>query len=229
LFADAPRMIRRRAADDAIARIKTMILDGELQPFDRLPGEQDLATALGVSRPTAREAVGALVALNILEVRHGDGTYVTSLEPKLLVEPMDFLLSLDRGSHPLLMESRRVLESGITALAAERAGPADVAALTRIADSYRANLSDVQACIALDREFHEEVARVAGNQILATMMSTLSAMAQKSRQQTARSLAVRKRSDLDHREILAAVRAADPARASLAMSTHLFNVGKPGN
>jgi GntR family transcriptional repressor for pyruvate dehydrogenase complex len=171
--------------------------------------------------------VGALVALNILEVRHGDGTYITSLEPRLLVEPMDFLLSLDRGSRPVLMESRRVLESGIAALAAERANALDVAALTRIADSYRANLGNVQICIALDREFHEEVARIAGNQILASMLSTLSAMAQKSRQQSARSVAVRKRSDLDHREILEAIGTANPLAASLAMSAHLDHVSQP--
>jgi GntR family transcriptional repressor for pyruvate dehydrogenase complex len=203
-----------------------MILDGELKPFDRLPGEKDLAAALGVSRPTAREAVQALVALNILDVRHGDGTYVTSLEPRLLAAPMDFLLSLDRGSQLVLTESRRVLEPGIAALAAQRAAASDVATLRTIADLYTASVGDVDACIALDQRFHEEVARIAANPILASMLSTLAMLTGRSRQQTARSLAVRKRSDVDHREVIDAIAKRDPAGAAAAMSAHVSHVAK---
>jgi GntR family transcriptional repressor for pyruvate dehydrogenase complex len=226
LFADRARVPRRRAAEDAMTRLKSMILDGELKPFDRLPGEKDLAAALGVSRPTAREAVQALVALNILDVRHGDGTYVTSLEPRLLAAPMDFLLSLDHGSPLVLTESRRVLESGIAALAAQRAVKADIASLRDIADQYRASVGDVDACIALDQRFHHELTRIAANPILASMLSTLAMLTQRSRQHTARSLAVRKRSDVDHRDILEAIAKRDPVAASAAMSAHLSHVAK---
>jgi GntR family transcriptional regulator, transcriptional repressor for pyruvate dehydrogenase complex len=203
-----------------------MILDGELKPFDRLPGEKDLAAALGVSRPTAREAVQALVALNILDVRHGDGTYVTSLEPRLLAAPMDFLLSLDHGSQLVLTESRRVLESGIAGLAAGRAAASDIASLRDIADLYRASVGDIEECIALDQRFHDEVARIAANPILASMLSTLAMLTQRSRKHTARSLAVRKRSDIDHRDIVDAIAKRDSAAAAAAMSAHVSHVAK---
>jgi GntR family transcriptional repressor for pyruvate dehydrogenase complex len=209
-----------------MTKVKSMILDGELKPFDRLPGEKDLAAALGVSRPTAREAVQALVALNILDVRHGDGTYVTSLEPRLLAAPMDFLLSLDHGSKLVLTESRRVLESGIAALAAERATRSDVATLHTIADLYRASVGDVEACIALDQRFHDEVTRIAANPILASMLSTLAMLTGRSRQHTARSLAVRKRSDVDHREVIDAISKRDTVGAAAAMSAHVSHVAK---
>ena len=67
--------------DEAIERIKSMIVSGELQPGDRLPREDELAAELGLSRSSLREAVRALALVRILDVRQGDGTYVTSLSP----------------------------------------------------------------------------------------------------------------------------------------------------
>ena len=70
--------------DDAIERIKQMIIDGELKPGDRLPKEQELADRLGLSRGSLREAVRALTVVRVLDTRQGDGTYVTSLSPSML-------------------------------------------------------------------------------------------------------------------------------------------------
>src|SRR3954453_8970286 len=72
--------------DKAIARIRELILTGELRPGSRLPPEQQLAVQLGLGGNLMREAVKALVVANVLEVRRGTGTYVTSLEPELLLE-----------------------------------------------------------------------------------------------------------------------------------------------
>ena len=67
--------------DVAIDKIKDMIITGELAPGDRLPKEAELAQHLGLSRSSLREAVKALCLIRVLDVRQGDGTYVTSLEP----------------------------------------------------------------------------------------------------------------------------------------------------
>src|SRR5579859_595673 len=83
-----PARRRRQVAvtDEAIEKIKAMIVSGALRAGDKLPREADLATELGLSRSSLREAVRALALVNILDVRRGDGTYVTSLEPRLLLE-----------------------------------------------------------------------------------------------------------------------------------------------
>ena len=75
--------------------IKALIVSGELQPGDTLPPERELATMLGISRPSLREAIRVLSALNVVEPRHGGGTYVTSLDPRQLAQPINFLLQLD--------------------------------------------------------------------------------------------------------------------------------------
>src|SRR5262245_64029666 len=86
--------------DDAIERIRQMIISGEWGPGTRLPRESELAARLGISRNSLREAVRALSLVRVLEVRQGDGTYVTSLEPDLVLEwtrVVAHLLSDEKG------------------------------------------------------------------------------------------------------------------------------------
>jgi FolB domain-containing protein len=86
--------------DEAIEKIKAMITSGALRAGDRLPREADLAADLGLSRSSLREAVRALSLVNILDVRRGDGTYVTSLEPRLLLEALSFIVDFHRDPAP---------------------------------------------------------------------------------------------------------------------------------
>jgi len=107
--------------DEAIEKIKGMITSGALRAGDRLPREADLAAELGLSRSSLREAVRALSLVNILDVRRGDGTYVTSLEPRLLLEALSFIVDFHRDDTVLeLLRVRRILEPAATAMAAER-------------------------------------------------------------------------------------------------------------
>jgi DNA-binding FadR family transcriptional regulator len=201
-----------------------MIVEGRLQPYQRLPSEKDLAMALGVSRPTLREAVRGLMALRIVEARHGDGTYVTSLAPDLLAEPIDFLLRLDKDNLAILGETREVLESNIAQLAAARADATDIRTLEDTVAQYARSIDDMDRCIELDQAFHAQVARAARSPILASLMSTVSMLSRKSRQNTARSEDIRRQSDIDHRRILEAIQQGDGTAAAQAMSTHLHNV-----
>ena len=108
--------------DEAIEKMKAMITSGALRAGDRLPREADLAAELGLSRSSLREAVRALSLVNILDVRRGDGTYVTSLEPRLLLEALSFIVDFHRDDTVLkqLLRVRRILEPAATAMAAER-------------------------------------------------------------------------------------------------------------
>src|SRR3989475_8924825 len=116
--------------DEAIDRIKNLIISGSWGPGDRLPRESELAAQLGLSRNSLREAVRALSQLRVLEVRQGDGTYVTSLEPELLLESTSFVSHLLVGESAVeLFEVRRLLEGAAGALAAARTDAAGEDAL----------------------------------------------------------------------------------------------------
>src|SRR5450759_1258720 len=107
--------------DGAIDKIRELIVSGSWGPGDRLPKECELAAQLGLSRNSLREAVRALSQLRVLEVRQGDGTYVSSLEPGLLLESTSFVSHLLLGDTAVeLYEVRRILEAAAAALAAAR-------------------------------------------------------------------------------------------------------------
>jgi len=160
--------------DEAILRIKEMILAGELSPGDRLPPEKELSERLGLSRSSLREAVKALEVIRVLDVRRGDGTYVTSLEPRLLLEAMSFVVDLHDDQSVLeIFAVRRILEPAASALAAANA---DDAALERLREAVAQvdHAAGVEDLVAHDLEFHRGIADSTGNTYLASLIDSLS-------------------------------------------------------
>jgi GntR family transcriptional regulator, transcriptional repressor for pyruvate dehydrogenase complex len=217
--------IRRNAvAHEAIHTIKEMIVRGELRAGQRLPAERDLAVQLGVSRPSLREAIRALIALNILESRHGEGTFVSSLDPQLLAEPIDFVLRVNDDALISLFEARRVLEAGIAGLAAERATDLELAELDDFVKLGRTKVSDADAFIDHDVEFHERLRTVARSPMLASLLSSVSALSIASRRRTAQEHATRVRALADHEAMVKALRARNAKAAEALMVAHLQHV-----
>jgi DNA-binding FadR family transcriptional regulator len=160
--------------DEAIDRIKEMIISGELRPGDRLPREADLAERLGLSRSSLREAVRALALIQVLDVRRGDGTFVTSLEPNLLLEAMSFAVDFHRDDSVLqFLEVRRILEPAATAMAARDMPDSDVAELGKLIAGLDRD-AGVDALVANDLEFHRRIAAGSGNQVLCSLLESLS-------------------------------------------------------
>jgi DNA-binding FadR family transcriptional regulator len=161
--------------DEAIERIKEMIVTGELRPGDRLPKEADLADRLGLSRNSLREAVKALSLIRVLDVRQGDGTYVTSLQPEVLLDTVGFVLDFHRDDSVLhLLEVRRILEPAGTAMAARTMSDDDIAELAVLLERVTDD-TDLNDLIAVDLEFHRRIAVGSGNPVLASLIDSLSA------------------------------------------------------
>ena len=149
--------------DEAIEKVKAMITSGALRAGDRLPREADLAADLGLSRSSLREAVRALSLVNILDVRQGDGTYVTSLEPNLLLEALSFIVNFHRDGTVLeFLRVRRILEPAAVAMAAERITEAECQELRALLDSLGPD-PDVNDLVANDVEFHRRISACSGN------------------------------------------------------------------
>lgn len=169
---------RRRGAGvsgDAIEAIHELIASGEWGPGTRLPREADLAKQLGLSRNSLREAVRALSLARVLEVKRGDGTYVSSLEPSELLEPTLFATHLFRGRTVLeLFEVRRMLEPEAAALAALRVDEEIVESLRRELDRMHAAGDRPDELVAADAAFHDVIGRAPGNAVLRTLLQSLS-------------------------------------------------------
>ncbi|WP_457030720.1 FadR/GntR family transcriptional regulator [Kitasatospora sp. P5_F3] len=156
--------------DRAIARIRQLIRDGELRPGAKLPPEQQLAAELGLSRNLMREAVKTLVVARVLEIRRGDGTYVTSLAPGLLLEGLGGAVELLQGDTVLeLTEVRRLFEPVATGLAATRVTHEDLVEVERHLSAMRDARDDVELLNRHDAAFHRAVIRATGNETLATL------------------------------------------------------------
>ncbi|WP_104087243.1 FadR/GntR family transcriptional regulator [Arthrobacter sp. GMC3] len=159
--------------DEAITKIKDMIISGELAAGDRLPPEKELSEKLGLSRSSLREAVKALEIIRVLDVRRGDGTYVTSLEPKLLAEALTFIVDLHQDKSILeIFEVRRILEPAAAAMAAGRITAEQIAALRASVAGISAD-TGVEALVEHDLLFHSLIATAANNSYLTSVLDGL--------------------------------------------------------
>lgn len=211
--------------DAAITHIKEMILNGELSPGDRLPPEKELSEKLGLSRSSLREAVKALELIRVLDVRRGDGTYVTSLEPGLLAEAIGFVVDLHRDSSVLeLLEVRRILEPSAAGLAAQRRDDEHLAALEESISHVHAG-TQLPALIEHDLQFHSLIAQSAKNSYLETLLDALSSKTVRARvwRGLTQDNAVQRTLD-EHQAILEAIRNADADLARALVTAHISGV-----
>ncbi len=207
-----------------VSRLLDLIQQRHLGPGDRLPAERELAASMGVSRSSLREALRALTVLGVTDMRHGTGTYVSSLEPELLVRPLSFVLSLSEQASDQLFEARKVIEPAMAALAAGRIGDDTVERLDACISRARAAIGDAEAFMETDLELHDAIREAAGNAILGRFMESIRALGLASRRRTGSRRAVQEQTVKDHRAIVKALRARDADKASAAMLRHLDNV-----
>src|SRR5215831_14160365 len=132
------------STDQVVAFVRDLIVRGRLRPGDRLPGERELATQIGVSRPSVRAGLHALAAMGVVRSRHGSGTYIPDGPPALGSEPLSFLAALHGFTREEMYEARRVLEVGAAGLAAERATPEQLASLAEEVASLFATMQEPQ-------------------------------------------------------------------------------------
>ncbi|MFD7876760.1 FadR/GntR family transcriptional regulator [Streptomyces sp. NPDC059766] len=211
--------------DEAIEKIKGMIVSGALRPGDRLPKESELAAGLGLSRNSLREAVRALSLIRILDVRQGDGTYVTSLDPQLLLEALSFVVDFHRDDTVLeFLSVRRILEPAAPAMAAPRIGERQLDVLSARLDAL-GEAPSVEELVACDLEFHRDIVRSAGNSVLCSLLDGLSGPTTRARiwrgltQQDAVARTLH-----EHRAILAALRDRDAEAARSWATVHIASV-----
>lgn len=217
-------MVRVSLTDQAIVKIKEMIISGALQPGDRLPPEQGLSEALGLSRSSLREAIKALTMFGVLDVRRGDGTYVTSLKPSLLTDALAFVVDLHQDSSVLdLMEVRRVLEAAAVRRAAVRVTDQQIAALWEAIPASE-GLS-VEGLVEADLTFHRLLAQASANDYLVGMLDGLSANTVRARiwraltEQNAVTRTIN-----EHAAIVRALEQRDPVLAEASLVVHIGGV-----
>jgi GntR family transcriptional repressor for pyruvate dehydrogenase complex len=211
-----------RATDQAIAKIKELISSGEFTAGARLPTERALTQRFGVSRSSLREAVRALALVGVLEARVGDGTYVTTLEPDLLLTGIGFVSDLAKAESLLeIHHVRRILEPEATRLATSRLEEDDLQHLEECLRRME-TADSMPAFIEADTAFHSVILDACGNATLASLIQNLSSGTLRAR--LWQSLIARDAVEAtlaSHRSIYNALVARDADRAAAADLMHL--------
>jgi GntR family transcriptional regulator, transcriptional repressor for pyruvate dehydrogenase complex len=207
--------------------VRKLIETDQLRPGERLPAERDLSEMLGVSRVPIREAMRTLAAQGLIEIRRGQGMFVTDRAVDATIDHFATVLLRQRAAFRELFAVRRLLEPAAAEWAATGAQPDDLANLQRIVDdlvaAVRSDPVDFDAIGERDAQLHIEIAAVSGNRVLLRIMQAIQDL---HRDQLETSLRYNGRLDdtiKDHRRIVDALVNRDPGEARAAMLDHLAN------
>ena len=218
-------VVARRPISEQVAnRFLAMIKSGNLRAGDRLPTEQQMTIAFGISRPPLREALKALTLMGVLESRQGGRYTVTDLSWSRLVAPFNVMLSVgdyDAAEH---FEARAIVDLEIIRLAALRASASQRKAIMRHAVDGHAFHNDAVAFRLLDIEFHQSLNDASGNRLLASVAQGLYDIALDVRRVASAVPGTIEKSVNQHIVIAEAVMAGDADAAAAAGRKHLEHV-----
>jgi DNA-binding FadR family transcriptional regulator len=161
----------RSGAEHVADRLVTAIALGEFVPSQRLPSERELASTLGVSRTTVREAIQRLAALGYVDVRRGrtGGAYVLEGMGPEADEMIRRTLLPEWSNLEGLFDLRELLEPLIARTAAARLTTADAGKISAALKGYVEAGDDREASRAADQAVHEAIATATGNPYLASL------------------------------------------------------------
>ena len=219
-------LVAERLSDRLAARLGGQIDAGALRPGDRLPTEQRLAEAHGVSRTVVREAVHQLRSRGLVRSRQGSGVYVTAA-PSGEAFTLDLALIDSIDDVLRVREVRRALEAETAALAAERASRKQVATVRAALRDIDRVLRGGEGAVTEDFAFHRAIAEATGNAQFPRFLAFLGShiiprqSVRLSVETPAQRRAYLERIQHEHVRIVAGIAAADPAEARRAMRDHL--------
>ena len=215
-----PQIKKTGISDEVISRFKDLISRRVFTAGGRLPPERELALALGVSRPTLRQAMKALQILGVIRIRHGDASYLAESASNILKEPIEFALALKGISRKDLFETRQTLEVRLASLAAERRTEEDLQKMRDALGAMKDSVGVPVQWIRHEMRFHECIVQAARNEVITTVMEMLSRMLMDSRRETVQLLTNYEDSYQSHHMIYAEIERRDTVGASRAMVEH---------
>jgi GntR family transcriptional repressor for pyruvate dehydrogenase complex len=157
---------KRSVSDEVLEQMKNQIISGEWEPGTKIPGEHVLTDLFGVSRVSVREAIHRLVGMGILNVRRGEGTFVSEILPGDYFSSLLPVLMIERDDLADILEFRAAVEVKSAELAAQRATSDDIRRLEEIIDRMRSKQGDHPEFAREDLNFHTALALASHNSVI---------------------------------------------------------------
>lgn len=206
--------------------LERLILEGDLEPGDRLPPERELAEHFGVSRVSIREALRELENHGLIDRKPGRGTIV--LGPGERANLSDDVLGAVAALRPELhdiMELRAIVEPPIARITASRATARDVAQLRELVEAMEVDVTK-ERYAELDRAFHQSIAQYTHNPLLALINEQIAQQIAPSRASRYQTKARRAASSVAHRRIFEAIAAGDGELAEHEAREHVLDISR---
>lgn len=223
------KLKKRNHDEEIIVQLKTLMANGTLKPGDKLPSTKELCERFGVGRSTMREALSALKAMGLIEIRQGGGCRVLGANPDGFAPPELESLRMNRQTLLHLLEARRSLEVANAAIAAEKRTEAELTELARIVARMDRAIDDDAEGERTDLAFHAALAKMTHNPIMEQLFASIVGQLEKFIREVRRAELYANRSVAaqllrEHQAILEAVEAGDADQAAQQMSQHLHHV-----
>ncbi|MGH7921209.1 MAG: FadR/GntR family transcriptional regulator [Candidatus Dormibacteraceae bacterium] len=210
--------------------VKQLILDRRLQPGDPLPTESELMELLRVGRNSVRETLKSLQALDLVEIRHGYGTFVGSMSLQPLTDGLTFRIHTDprdglRGLRELL-EIREELEAALIRKVTPLTGEDELRRLREALDAIdAAQRADSAARAFADQAFHQLLYQPLRNQLVLQLLDTFWIVYQRLGVDLRRQGLPDARALVEHhRAIVEALAGGDPSAAEQAVRAHFAEI-----
>ncbi|MBN1838251.1 MAG: FadR family transcriptional regulator [Spirochaetales bacterium] len=214
--------IKRERLNDVIVKRLVTLIQRDLKPGDKLPSEKLLLEQLNIGRSSLREALRAVEALGLIEVRAGAGSYVTEIEGFLGRKPVE--LGLFRHHHSIsdMIEAREIIEIAIVDLVVRNITEQQLEEMEEVVQRMEtATPPDLEQHLSCDVRFHELLNKATGNTVLYELVSLVYNIVKEVRKEYFSSLDDFTLSCRYHRNILEALKRRDLMRARKAMQEHM--------
>ncbi|MBE7148083.1 FadR family transcriptional regulator [Bacillus mycoides] len=219
----------KKIYEEVSEAILTMIKNGTLKPGDKLLPVHQLAEQFQVGRSAVREALSALRAMGLIEMKQGEGTYVRNFDPSSLTKSLNNKLLMKKEDILNLLEVRKVLEVGAVRAAAAKRTEANLQNMKQWLDEMAKSIGDEKAGEKADFHFHMGIAESSHNNILLELMNHVSEMIAETIGESRRIILYGEQTTSErlleeHQSIYDAVLKQDVELAQQAMLDHLTNV-----
>jgi DNA-binding FadR family transcriptional regulator len=225
---EVQKISKRKIPQEIAEQIITLISNGDLAPGDKLPTEKKLEEMFGVSRPSIREALSALEMAEIIEMRHGEGSFIRDIDLNTHIHPLAVKMLIKSGTVYEILEARKAIEGYTVILAAQHATQEDLRDLENILAKMKEEMKLGHLGEENDLIFHLRIAKASHNSILYQVMESLSGLmkhCQKHTRQYSRCIPGRPREIVNqHIKIFQAIVNKKPNAAQKAMLDHLEDI-----
>jgi len=218
---------KKKAYEDIVQQIRTLIEEGKLKRNDHLPSERDLSETFRVSRTTVREAIRTLESMKLLQSRQGDGTYVLASSEESLIHPLAVALFNEKDDIRDIFYIRKIIEPHVAEMAAENATPQEIEEMERILKQQEESIGHGENIIETDSAFHKLMVRATTNRVMERLIAALIDLLKQSREKYLMEDEhdERAKKSLEgHQRVLSAVKKGDGDAARKSMLSHLEDI-----